>query len=92
MVRRLYVVAQATLLMLFADLVMELVTSERSMERISIRYALGLAFNIFAVRQFYVGEGRGSLIRAVAAVIGCELALILFIFTPLSVLDKAGLF
>lgn len=91
-VMRLYVVAQATLLMLLADLLMELVTPERSMERVAIRYALGLGFNIFAVRQFYAGEGRGSWIRAVAAVIGCELALILFIFTPASLIDKAGLF
>ncbi len=91
-IMRLYVVAQATLLMLFADLLMELVTPDRSLERISIRYALGFGFNIFAVRQFYAGEGRGGWIRAAAAVIGCELALILFIFTPASLIDKAGLF
>jgi len=91
-VMRLYVVAQATLLMLLADLLMEVLTSERGMERVSIRYALGLGFNIFAVRQFYAGEGRGSWIRAVAAVIGCELALILFIFMPASLIDKAGFF
>jgi hypothetical protein len=91
MVMRLYVVAQATLLMLIFDLLLEPFTSERSIERIFTRFAFGLIFNIVAVRQFYAGEGRGGWIRAVAAVICCELALILLVFTPLSLIEKVWL-
>ncbi len=90
-VMRLYVLAQATLLVLAADLVIELVTHERGVGRNLTRLAFGLGFTVFAVRQFYAGEGRGSWIRAVAAVICGELALILLVFMPASLIDQAGL-
>ena len=90
-IMRLYIVAQTTLLMLVADLAMELATPDRSIERNLIRAAVGLGFTIFAVRQFYAGEGRGSWIRAIAAVLCGEIALILFVLTPAAMVQRAGL-
>ncbi|MGH6649768.1 MAG: DUF3667 domain-containing protein [Sphingopyxis sp.] len=91
MVMRLYVLAQATLLALFADLVMQIFLADRSIGRNLARLTLGLGFTIFAVRQFYAGEGRGGWIRAVAAVICGELALILFVYMPAAMIEQAGL-
>jgi len=91
MVMRLYVLAQAVILGLFADLAMELFLTDRSVARNLARLAVGLGFTIFAVRQFYAGEGRGGWIRAVAAVVCGELALILFVFMPAAMIENAGL-
>lgn len=91
MVMRLYVLAQATLLALFADLVMQIFLADRSIGRNLARLTLGFGFTIFAVRQFYAGEGRGGWIRAVAAVICGELALILFVYMPAAMIEQAGL-
>lgn len=91
MVMRLYVLAQATLLALFADLAMQLVLADRSIGRNLARLTIGLGFTIFAVRQFYAGEGRGGWIRAIAAVICGELALILLVYMPAAMIEQAGL-
>ena len=91
MVMRLYVVAQATLLMVLFDLLLRLTTPELGIEHNLARLALGIAFNIFAVHQFYAGEGRGGWIRAAAAVVCGELALILFVYMPASMIERAGL-
>lgn len=91
MVMRLYVLAQATILVLAADLLIELMTSERGVGRNLTRLAVGLGFTMLAVRQFYAGEGRGGWIRAVAAVICGELALILLVYMPAAMIDQAGL-
>jgi hypothetical protein len=91
MVMRLYVLAQATLLALFADLVMQLVLADRSIGRNLARLTIGLGFTIFAVRQFYAGEGRGGWIRAITAVICGELALILLVYMPAAMVEQAGL-
>ncbi|MBL8651949.1 MAG: DUF3667 domain-containing protein [Sphingopyxis sp.] len=90
-VMRLYVLAQATLLALFADLLMQLFLADRSIGRNLARLTLGLGFTIFAVRQYYAGEGRGGWIRAVAAVICGELALILLVYMPAAMIEQAGL-
>lgn len=91
MVMRLYVLAQAVILGLAADLAMELFLADRSVARNLARLAVGLGYTIFAVRQFYAGEGRGGWIRAAAAVISGELALILLVFTPAAMIEGAGL-
>ena len=91
MVMRLYVVAQATLLMVLVDLVLRLATPELGIGHNLARLALGIGFNIFAVRQFYAEEGRGGWTRAAAAVVCGELALILFVYMPASMIEKAGL-
>ncbi|NIJ36440.1 hypothetical protein FHR22_001089 [Sphingopyxis panaciterrae] len=91
MVMRLYVLAQATLLVLGADLLMELATSERGLGRNLTRLAFGLGFTMFAVRQYYAGEGRGGWIRAVAAAICGELALILLVYMPAAMIEQASL-
>lgn len=90
-VMRLYILAQATLLVVFADLLMELFLANRSIGRNLARLTVGIGYTIFAVRQFYAGEGRGSWIRAVAAVISGELALILLVFMPAAMIEGAGL-
>ncbi len=92
MVMRLYVLAQATLLVVFVDLAMQLFIADRSIGRNLTRLAFGLGFTIFAVRQFYAGEGRGGWIRAIAAVLCGELALILLVYTPAAMVEQAGLF
>ena len=91
MVMRLYVLAQATLLGLVADLAMQLFAADRSVGRNLVRLLLGLGFTVFAIRQFYAGEGRGGWIRAVAAVIGGELAVIALIYFPAAMIQNAGL-
>lgn len=91
MVMRLYVLAQATLLALFADLAMQLFLADRSIGRNLARLTIGLGFTIFAVRQFYAGEGRGGWIRAIAAVICGELALILLVYMPAAMVEQVGL-
>lgn len=91
MVMRLYVLAQATLLALFADLAMQLFLADRSIARNLARLTIGLGFTIFAVRQFYAGEGRGGWIRAIGAVICGELALILLVYMPAAMIEQAGL-
>lgn len=90
-VMRLYVLAQATLLALFADLLMQVFLADRSVGRNLARLTLGLGFTIFAVRQYYAGEGRGNWIRAIAAVICGELALILLVYMPAAMIEQAGL-
>lgn len=90
-VMRLYILAQATLLMLVADLLMELVTPDRTIARNAVRAVVGLFFTIFAVRQYYAGEGKGNWLRAVAAVLCGEIALILFVLTPAAMIQNAGL-
>jgi len=91
MVMRLYVLAQATLLVLFADLLMEMFLANRSIGRNLARLSVGICYTIFAVRQFYAGEGRGGWIRAIAAVICGELALILLVYMPAAMIEQAGL-
>lgn len=91
MVMRLYVLAQATLLVVAADLTMQLFLADRSIGRNLVRLTFGLGFTIFAVRQFYAGEGRGGWIRAIAAVICGELALILLVYMPAAMIEQAGL-
>lgn len=91
MVMRLYILAQAVILGLVADLGMELFLSDRSVARNLARLAVGIGYTIFAVRQFYAGEGRGGWIRAIAAVVCGELALILLVFTPAAMIEGAGL-
>ncbi|WP_447762160.1 hypothetical protein [Sphingopyxis panaciterrae] len=91
MVLRLYILAQATFLVLVVDLLLQLVTPDRSVGRNLTRLAFGLGFTIFAVRQFYAGEGRGGWIRAVAAVLCGELALILLVYMPAAMIEQAGL-
>lgn len=90
-VMRLYILAQATLLVVAVDLAMQLFMTDRSIGRNLTRLAFGLGFTIFAVRQYYAGEGRGSWIRAVAAVICGELALILLVYMPAAMIEQAGL-
>lgn len=90
MVMRLYVLAQSTLLVLAADLLMELVTTERSVGRNLSRIAFGLGFTVFAVRQYYAAEGRGGLFRATLAIFCGEITLILLIFIPAALIDEAG--
>lgn len=91
MVMRLYVLAQATLLGLVADLAMELFVADRSVGRNLVRLLLGLGFTVFAIRQFYAGEGRGGIIRAIAAVLCGELAVIALIYFPAAMIQNAGL-
>lgn len=91
MVMRLYILAQAVILGLVADLAMELFLSDRSVARNLARLAVGIGYTIFAVRQFYAREGRGGWIRAIAAVVCGELALILLVFTPAAMIEGAGL-
>jgi hypothetical protein len=91
LVMRIYVLAQATLLVVFADLAMELFLANRSMGRNVARLTVGLGYTIYAVRQFYAGEGHGGWLRAIAAVIGGELGLILFVFMPAAMVEQAGL-
>jgi hypothetical protein len=91
MVMRLYVLAQATLLVVFVDLAMQMFLAHRSIGRNLTRLAFGLGFTVFAVRQFYAGEGRGGWIRAAAAVLSGELALILLVYTPAAMIEQAGL-
>jgi hypothetical protein len=91
MVMRLYILAQATLLVVAVDLAMQLFITDRSIGRNLTRLAIGLGFTIFAVRQYYAGEGRGGWLRAIAAVICGELALILFVYMPAAMVEQAGL-
>jgi hypothetical protein len=91
MVMRLYVLAQAVLLGLFADLTMEIFLADRSVARNLARLAVALGFTIFAVRQFYAGEGRGGWIRAITAVLCGEIALILLVYMPAAMIQNAGL-
>ncbi|WP_234715802.1 DUF3667 domain-containing protein [Sphingopyxis macrogoltabida] len=91
MVMRLYVLAQATLLVVAVDLAMQLFLTDRSIGRNLTRLAFGLGFTIFAVRQYYAGEGRGGWIRAIAAILCGELALILFVYMPAAMIEQAGL-
>lgn len=91
MVMRLYVLAQATLLVVAVDLAMQLFLTDRSIGRNLTRLAIGLGFTIFAVRQYYAGEGRGGWIRAIAAILCGELALILFVYMPAAMIEQAGL-
>lgn len=91
MVMRLYILAQATLLVLAVDLMMQLFLTDRSIERNLTRLGIGLGFTIFAVRQYYAGEGRGGWIRAIAAILCGELALILFVYMPAAMIEQAGL-
>ncbi|WP_411338581.1 DUF3667 domain-containing protein [Sphingopyxis sp. J-6] len=91
MVMRLYVLAQATLLVVAVDLAMQLFMTDRSIGRNLTRLAIGLGFTIFAVRQYYAGEGRGGWIRAIAAILCGELALILFVYMPAAMIEQAGL-
>lgn len=89
-IMRVYVLAQATLLMLAADLLMELATPDRSIERNLVRAAVGIGYSIAAVRQFYAGEGRGGWIRAIVAVVCGEIALILLVLTPAAMIERSG--
>ena len=91
MVMRLYVLAQATLLALAVDLAMQVFLTDRTVARNLARLGLGLGFTIFAVRQFYAGEGRGGWTRAIAAVLCGELALILLVYMPAAMIEQAGL-
>lgn len=91
MVLRLYILAQATFLVLAIDLLLQLVTPDRSVGRNLARLAFGLGFTIFAVRQFYAGEGRGGWIRAITAVLCGELALIALVYFPAAMVEQAGL-
>ncbi|ALJ13309.1 DUF3667 domain-containing protein [Sphingopyxis macrogoltabida] len=91
MVMRLYILAQATLLVVVVDLAMQLFLTDRSIGRNLTRLAFGLGFTIFAVRQYYTGEGRGGWIRAIAAILCGELALILFVYMPAAMIEQAGL-